>query len=103
MAFLIENHPRFLEIAWAAHNSGLYFTPISWRFQVDEIAFILEDCGAQVVIVSAQQLTMLPELRRRDLPICDLIMVRNRWGDSYELSWHCPDQPTPMKRGAPKW
>ncbi len=95
MAFLIENHPRFLEIAWAAHNSGLYFTPISWRFHVDEIAFILEDCGAQVVIVSAQQLTMLPELRRRLPDLRYLIISAEADGcSSYERELaSCPDQP----------
>ena len=95
MAFLIENHPRFLEIAWAAHNSGLYFTPISWRFQVDEIAFILEDCGAQVVIVSAQQLTMLPELRRRLPDLRYLVIGAEADGcSSYERELaSCPDQP----------
>ena len=29
VAMLIENHPAFLEIAWAAQNSGRLFTPIS--------------------------------------------------------------------------
>lgn len=63
VAMLIENHPRFLEIAWAAQNSGLYFTPISWRFQPEEIAFILEDCGARVLIASAMQMPTVQQLR----------------------------------------
>jgi acyl-CoA synthetase (AMP-forming)/AMP-acid ligase II len=33
----------------------LYFTPISVQFQHDEIAWILNDCDAQVLIVSATQ------------------------------------------------
>ena len=65
VAMLIENHPRFLEIAWAAHNAGLYFTPISWRFHEQEIAFILEDCGAALLFITAQQRDLLPALRRR--------------------------------------
>ena len=74
VALLIENHPCFLEMAWAAHNAGLYFTPISWRFQPDEIAFILADCGAQVLFVSMQQAHFLPALRRR-LPALKVLMV----------------------------
>jgi len=65
VALLIENHPRFLEIAWAAHNTGLYFTPISWRFHIDEIAFILGDCGARVLFLSVQQAAMIGALRER--------------------------------------
>ncbi len=95
LALLIENHPRFLEIVWAAHNSGLYFTPISWRFQIDEIAFILEDCGAQIAIVSAQQATMLPELRRRLTGLRWLVVDADAAGClSYERELDsCPDQP----------
>jgi long-chain acyl-CoA synthetase len=65
VALLIENHPRFLEVAWAAHNAGLYFTPISWRFQTEEIAFILQDCGARVLVASGAELATIRELRRR--------------------------------------
>src|ERR1700754_873103 len=31
VAFCIENDPRLLEICLAAHNNGLYYTPVSWR------------------------------------------------------------------------
>ena len=95
VALLIENHPRFLEIAWAAHNAGLYYTPISWRFQPDEIAFILEDCGATVLFVSDQQRTLLPVLRRRlpDLR-CFVIGEAAEGCESYEDAVsRCPDAP----------
>ncbi len=65
MAILVENHPRFLELAWAAQNAGLYFTPISWRFQLDEIAFILEDCGARVLFASQAQSALTRALQQR--------------------------------------
>jgi fatty-acyl-CoA synthase len=65
LAILIENHPRFLEVAWGAQNAGLYFTPISWRFRLEEIAFILEDCGARALVFTAQQAELVAELRER--------------------------------------
>ena len=52
IAFCLENHPRFLEIAWAAQRSGLYYTAISSRLTADELAYIVDDCGAQVFITS---------------------------------------------------
>jgi long-chain acyl-CoA synthetase len=55
VAAILENHPRFLEISWAAQRAGLYFTPISWRFQPDEILYILGHCGAKAVFVSHGQ------------------------------------------------
>ncbi len=55
IALLVENCPEFLPIYWAAQLAGLYFTPISVQFQRDEIAWILNDCDAQVLIVSETQ------------------------------------------------
>lgn len=55
VAFLLENTPEFHELCWAAHNSGLYYTAISWRFTVDEIAHIIANCGARVLFHSDAQ------------------------------------------------
>jgi fatty-acyl-CoA synthase/long-chain acyl-CoA synthetase len=52
IAFLIENRLAFMEICWAAQRSGLYYTAISRYLTQDEIAYIVRDCGAKVVITS---------------------------------------------------
>src|SRR6202795_1238708 len=52
IAFLIENRLAFMEICWAAQRSGLYYTAISRYLTKDEIAYIVKDCGARVVITS---------------------------------------------------
>jgi long-chain acyl-CoA synthetase len=52
VAFFLENHPRYLEILWAAQRSGLAFTAISSQLTADEVAFLVGDCGAQVLITS---------------------------------------------------
>ncbi|HEY9524057.1 MAG TPA: acyl-CoA synthetase [Thermopolyspora sp.] len=54
IAFMLENHPLFLPVAWAAHRSGLYYTPVSSRLQTDELAYIVDNCGARVFISSAK-------------------------------------------------
>ncbi|MEV5414329.1 AMP-binding protein [Thermopolyspora sp. NPDC052614] len=53
VAFMLENHPLFLVVAWAAHRSGLYYTAISSRLRTDELAYIVDNCGARVFISSA--------------------------------------------------
>jgi len=55
IAFCLENHPRFFEIAWAAQRSGLYYTPVSSRLTPGEIAYIVNDCGARVFLTSAHK------------------------------------------------
>jgi len=52
IAFLMENRLEFMEICWAAQRSGLYYTAISRYLTADEIAYIVKDCGARVVITS---------------------------------------------------
>jgi acyl-CoA synthetase (AMP-forming)/AMP-acid ligase II len=65
VALLMENRLEFLEICWAAQRSGLYYTPISRFLKPEEIAFILADSGARVLIVSP---STWPVLAGADLP-----------------------------------
>jgi long-chain acyl-CoA synthetase len=53
IAIMLENHSRYLQICWAAQRAGLYFTPVSWRLQHEEVAYIVNNCEAQVFITSA--------------------------------------------------
>ncbi|MFI6795828.1 acyl-CoA synthetase [Streptosporangium canum] len=54
IAFMLENHPLFLAVAWAAHRSGLYYTAISSRLTTDELAYIVDNCGARAFVSSAK-------------------------------------------------
>lgn len=54
IAFCLENRPEFLPIAWGAHYAGLYYTAISSRLTATELAYIVGDCGAKVLIVSPE-------------------------------------------------
>lgn len=65
IAILLENHPRFLEACWAAERSGLYYTAISTRLTTDEVAYIVEDSGARVLLTSSAQAAVVEGLRRR--------------------------------------
>ena len=52
IAILMENNIRFMEVCWAALRSGLYFTTINRYLPADEAAYVVEDCGAQVLVTS---------------------------------------------------
>ncbi|MEZ5560773.1 MAG: acyl-CoA synthetase [Pseudomonadales bacterium] len=52
IAVLLENHPRFFQICWAAQRSGLYYTAISYRLQQAEVEYIVNNCEARVFITS---------------------------------------------------
>jgi len=53
IAILCENQSRFYEVCWGAQRSGLTYTAISTRLGTDEIAYIVNDCKAKLLIVSA--------------------------------------------------
>ena len=52
VAFCLENHPRFLAIAWGAQYAGLTYTAMSSRLTVDEASYIVNDCEARAFITS---------------------------------------------------
>src|SRR5690606_28543467 len=72
---LLENHPRFFQICWAAQRCGLYYTAISYRLQQAEVKYIVENCEAAVFITSkacsavAESIADdLPNVRARYMP-----------------------------------
>lgn len=55
IALVSANSPRYFEAYWAALRSGLYFTAVGPDMSVEDAAFILDDCGARALLVSARQ------------------------------------------------
>ena len=52
VAICMENHPRYLEVAWGCHYAGLIYTACSSRLTSAELTYILNDCGARVFVTS---------------------------------------------------
>src|SRR5215211_7089902 len=50
IAIFAENHPRFLEVAWAAQRAGLSYTAVNSHLTAEEAAYIVDDCDAAVVV-----------------------------------------------------
>jgi long-chain acyl-CoA synthetase len=71
-AIFMENHPRYFEVAWAALRSGLYLTPVSSYLTADEAAYVVNDCGARVLVTSAAR----REVAERIVPDTPGIEVR---------------------------
>ena len=80
IAFLAPNGHEVLALFMAAAQAGLYLTPINWHLKAPEVAYILEDSGAQALIAServadtairAANEAGLPEARRFALGLVD--------------------------------
>jgi len=52
IAILLENNARFLEITWGAQLAGLIYTCISTHLSAADAEYIVNDCGAKVLITS---------------------------------------------------
>lgn len=52
VAIACDNRPEFFDIYWAAQRSGLILVLLSARLKTDEIAYIVGDSGAKVVLIS---------------------------------------------------
>lgn len=52
IAIMAENHPRYMEVYWAAMRSGLYLTAISRYLSPEEATYLVNDSGARVLITT---------------------------------------------------
>jgi long-chain acyl-CoA synthetase len=54
IAILMENNRSYLEVCWAAHRSGLYYTAINSHLLAGEVQYVLDNCGAVALIASEE-------------------------------------------------
>ncbi len=54
IAILMENHPHYFDVTWAAQRAGLFFVCISNRLTPDEASYIIKDSGSKMLISSAK-------------------------------------------------
>lgn len=82
LALLSDNDARCMEVYWAAMRSGLYLTAVNSHLTPDETAYIVQDCGATVLIVSEA----LTELATVLVPRTPGIKLRLTYGRSTEFA-----------------
>lgn len=71
VAVLMENVPQFFAAMWAGLRSGLHVTPVNRYLPPDDLAYVLEDSGADAVIVSPGKAETVQKLGER-APGCRL-------------------------------
>jgi long-chain acyl-CoA synthetase len=63
VALLDFNSAEYLEVYYAAAQAGFIFVPLNSRLAAPELKYILNDCGAKVLIASKPFFAMLETLR----------------------------------------
>ena len=59
IAAVVMNDPVIFALVWAAYRAGLYFTPISSAASLRDVAYIVENSTAALVIVDARLLELV--------------------------------------------
>lgn len=54
IVLVLENHPDFFKLIWGAQRAGLRYTCVSPKLSVDEVDYIVRDCGARILVTSDQ-------------------------------------------------
>jgi fatty-acyl-CoA synthase len=62
VALLSDNTPEAYEVYWAALRSGLYITAVNHNLAPAEAAYIVRDCGARALVVSAAKADLVRAL-----------------------------------------
>jgi long-chain acyl-CoA synthetase len=96
VAVLMENNARYLEVTWGAHRCGCYYTAINSHLQRDEIQYIVEDCGAKVLVTSVAMADRVSQLDLSGVELCLVVGGALEGFDSYEERCAaCPAQALP--------
>ncbi len=89
VAILLKNRREFLEICFGAERAGLYYTTISTRLTAAEIAYIVNDCGAKVLIVDADLMELVQQVRKSLAAGIHLFVVgaaQSPWRDWHQVA-----------------
>src|SRR5512134_2440004 len=54
VAVLLGNDDAFFDVFWACHRAGLYFTPVNWDLQRDEVQYIVDNCDAKAFLAQVR-------------------------------------------------
>lgn len=65
VAILCRNHPAYIEATVAALKSRMVSVNINYRYTADEIAYVMEDCGASAMFYQDALDAVIAELKSR--------------------------------------
>lgn len=74
VALFMENHIRFMEVAWAAMRSGLYLTAINSYLTPGEVSYIVDDCEAKAFVTSIAKASVVAEIQFPDRIVSRLMV-----------------------------
>jgi fatty-acyl-CoA synthase len=68
VAVLMDNSARYHEVCWGIRRVGVYWVPVNAHLTAEEVAYILADCGAKLLVASTAVTADLTRLGPDVLP-----------------------------------
>jgi len=102
IAVLLRNGMPYLEIILACKRLGCYYCPINWHFTGAEVAFLVEDSGARLLIAQADLWLPLRDALPAGLPVLLAGAGAAQSGQADYDAWRDRQQPYGGPRVAPR-
>lgn len=75
IAILLSNRLEYFDACFAARHSGLYYVPVSTHLTGSELAYILKDSGAKILITEERFLSVVDSLTQLQSNVPDVLNV----------------------------
>lgn len=90
-ALLMENTALYLPLVWGSQRAGTMMVPISTRLTAPEIAYILKDAGARLLVTSTGYAPIARQLRGQ-FPGCAMLVLGSGGTDDLEAALAAQDR-----------
>ncbi|WP_169984876.1 long-chain fatty acid--CoA ligase [Microbispora sp. H10836] len=96
VAYLGPNHVAFAETMFAAHALGAIFVPLNFRLAAPEIAYMLADSGASVLVYAPECAAVVREIPGPPVPHTVVALESPAEGERHYETWLSQGDPTPV-------
>lgn len=98
VALLLRNDIAFFEATMAVGHLGAYPVPVNWHYSPTEAAYVLQDCGATVVICHADLYPIIADILPQGVQVL-IVAVPPELRDAYHIDAQAAEPPA----GLPLW
>ena len=84
-AVLLENRIEYFPLFWGSQRAGTLLVPISTRLTAPEIAYIVKDSGAKLLVTSHVFDSVLPEIRAA-CPDVEVLLAGSDGSESFDAA-----------------
>lgn len=94
IALQMENNRHFMVVVWAAMRSGLIYTAISTHLKTEEVAYIVDNCDARLLVTSKRLAPVVDGLRDHENKVDHYFIVDDERAGYQNWEHALAEQPT---------